>query len=497
MRKFLILLLPGFLAAQDFDIYREEQPTKLQAYMEVFGSTVYIGQPVPDLVGYAVPGTGDLLNVLRARAGASISFANKFTIGIAGMYSGEATSDIRGLPVGVSEAYVQLDTFVTPVGGQGVVRIGRQIINFGQGLAFGDYHGFGANAVRLGYRFSPAWEWYLDVLYVKSNESGARQVEKFYYPFAYYDDAKGEIAYKWISTKYDLETWAIFLERKKGPRDNYEFYVYAAMMSEQRLIGSGFNPYYLGGYIAIGPIGNFYMDAELGYMTGIWDSRRRIYGDLSDQIYDVVGEGRIDLNAYAIGIRANYDFTDQVTGGVSFFTFSGDNPNTAGMYEAWISPMPRTAGIHVFSNWTHWTGMGEVFTWNYRPDNWRSIYFLNPTNFVAANLNLVYKAFPIQQSMVIRFDGFAYAEAASPPGVDPYLGAEADVAIKFTYADIADIGITFGYFQAGPRLQNTGWSRPSPIELYLQGSVPDYQVLKITGGSYVARLWVYRSVNLF
>ncbi len=491
------MFLPGMLFAQD-EIYREEQPTRLQTYAEVFGATTYIAQPIPDLTGVPSPGTGDILNVLRARAGVSISFADRFTLGIAGMFSGEASSAINGLPVGVSEAYVQLDTFIPPIGGQAVLRMGRQIINFGQGLAFSDYHGFGNNAIRLGYRFSPAWEWYLDVLYVKNNESGARQVDKLYYPFAYYNKESGQVEYKWIYTKYDVETWAVFLQRKKGARDNYSFYIYAAMMSEQRQIGAGFNPYWVGGYISVGPIGNFRMDAEVGYMTGKWESRKGVFGDFPDQIYDVVGGQSMDLNAYAIGIRADYDFTDQVSGGISFFTFSGDNPNTDGMYEAWISPVMRTSGIHVFSPWTHWTGTGEVFTWNYRPDNYRSIYFFNPSNFVVANINLVYKAFPIQQSMIIRIDGFVFAESSSPEGQDSYLGAEGDVSLKFTYADIADVGITFGYFQPGERMQKDGWVRPTPLHLYLLGEVSgDFHTLKLTGGSYVIRLWVYRAVNIF
>jgi hypothetical protein len=91
-----------------------------------------------------------------------------------------------------------------------------------------------------------------------------------------------------------------------------------------------------------------------------------------------------------------------------------------------------------------------------------------------------------------------FAEASSPSGVDPYLGSEFDMALKFSYADIADVGITFGYFVPSARLQNTGWSRPSRLDL--KDSIPnfpDYQVLKISGSSYVVRLWIYRSINFF
>jgi len=495
MRRITLLFIPYIALAQE-EIYREEQPTRVQVSAEVFGASTLIGTPINDLSGLSAQGTGDLLNILRARAGVSVTFANKFTLGIAGIYVGEAASEFQRLPIGFSEAYVQLDTFVLPIGGLGELRMGRQIINYGMGLSFGDYHGLGTNAIRFAYRFSPAWDWYLHVLYAKSNEGGARQVEYFWYPFAYYDPATNQQAFKWIYTKYDIETWALILGKSRGDRGIYDFFIYGAAMTEDRGFVGGFNPYWLGGYINIGPIGNFSMEGEVGYMTGRWGSRQEVCYDFCDQIYDITGGEGQDISAYAIGIRGSYDFTDQITGGLSFFAFSGDNPNTRGLYESWLSPIPRS-GVSAFSPWTHWTGMGEVFIWNYRPDNWRSIYFFNPTNFVVVNLNFIYKAFPIQQSLIVRLDGFMFAEASSPSGVDSYLGSEFDMALKFSYADIADVGITFGYFVPSARLQNTGWSRPSRLNLWLAGLVPDYQVLRISGSSYVVRLWIYRSINIF
>jgi hypothetical protein len=76
------------------------------------------------------------------------------------------------------------------------------------------------------------------------------------------------------------------------------------------------------------------------------------------------------------------------------------------------------------------------------------------------------------------------------------------MALKFSYADIADVGITFGYFVPSARLQNTGWSRPSRFDLWYKYKdsippFPHYQVLRISGSSYVVRLWIYRSINFF
>ena len=135
-------------------------------------------------------------------------------------------------------------------------------------------------------------------------------------------------------------------------------------------------------------------------------------------------------------------------------------------------------------------------TWNLRPGMWRSPFIYNPSDINVVGGSVIYHAFPIKYAMVFKADFFAYFEYWAPPELDNYLGSEIDLSVKGTYADLADVGLTVGYFMPADRLQSpeTGWVRPTPLDYYLMTGSEDYPPMTVESSSYSIRLRAYREI---
>ncbi len=478
-------------------MFREEAKVEALFEAEVFMGSIYIQGAINDLSGAGVQSMGDMFNAGRARASGYLTLNEQFTLGIGFLYNGVLSGNPQKNPLILSEGFVQADTFVLPVGMLGVLRVGRQILDYGEGLLISDYYGQGSNAIRFTLIPSPEWNYWVDVIYADLSEGGALQKDTFYFPVQVALEDTEWIAY--VSTKYQLDMMGLLFGKSKT-ESNWAFTLYGLADFEDRGMGGGWMPMWAGGYLEVGPLGGFVMAGEAGWLTGRWDAVKGDYYDLSDQLYDLYYpiDSTFDgfkLSGYAFDVRAYYRLTDMFTAGVSYHAFSGDNGQTRDVYEGWFAPCLRSTPSPN-TEWIHWAGFGEVMTWNIRPGMWRSPFFYNPFDMSVVNANFIWNAFPVRYSLVVRLDAFFYLENWVPSGVDDnYIGSEFDISIKGSYADLADVGLTFGYLMPGSRLQE-GWVRPTPLNVYLQTGGQPWQPVTLDGASYSVRLWVYRKITL-
>lgn len=500
---FSLVFVAG-LSAQE-PIFREEAKVEAVFNAEVFMSGIYIQGAMEDLSGTATQSEGDMFNAGRVRVSSYITLNNQFTLGMGALYNGILSGQPLKNPILLSEGFVQADTFVLPMGMLGVLRVGRQIFNYGEGILISDYYGIGHNGIKMTFIPSPEWDYWFDIVYADLSEGGALQRDTFYLPVELTTDTSQ--VYEYIYTKYQLDMLGLVGGKAKA-ESNYAFNLYFLADLEDRGLSGGWRPMWAGGYLEVGPLGGFVMAGEVGWLFGKWEAQQFVYYDFSDQLYSLLKRYGIQdpitgykFSASAFDVRAYYQTSDMFTLGVSYHSFSGDNGATGDIYEGWFPPCLRSTSSPN-TEWIHWAGFGEVMTWDFRPDMWRTPFFFNPTDISVVNGNIIFNAFPVKYSLVMRLDFYAYLEQWTPASMSNYIGSEIDVSLKGTYADLADVGFTFGYFMPGDRLTpgapgtGAGWTRPTPLNLYLTTGGSGSQQLTLDGNAFTARLWVYRKIAL-
>ncbi len=522
MRKVLgIILISGLssFAYGQMELFRTGDV--VQAYFdgEILATNVYVTSHIPDLTGVGVPAQNEMFQAGYAKVRSQLVINEAFIIGLGltwwGVYSGYPKKNYPFL----SEAYIISDTLHWPFAQKAFIYGGRMRMNYGTGLLISDFYGTGYNTFGLTMQFTEQQPIYLDFLYLKLSEGGGNQIDITYFPVAYNTDSTK--AYKWISTKYDLETYGIVLRKTRREDQPFAMNLYLTTLLEDRNL-EAFLPFWTGFYLDVGPIKKFSLKAELGYLFGQWLAKKPIYNDFPDQLYEVVRgcDPAIDgdncpgfrFNSLAYTINVRYDASETFSFGVGYSSFQGDDGTTPDVYEGWFSPTLRSE-LNVNSDWSKWSGLGEIFTFGMKPGLYRDVFGSDLSDLRILNVYFETSPYTIFHSLKTRFDFFAYWEywgpqyefyTANPTDYPlqpntPYsldIGYEFDLTFRMVYADFADVGIILGYFIPGTRLKY-GWARPGTLRtLDLYGTLEDVQyVHTLSSGSIIARFWIYRQIN--
>jgi len=486
---------------------------------EILATNVYVTAHVPDLTGIGIATQNEMFQAGYARVRSQLLINEQFIIGLGlswwGIYSGYPKKNYPFL----SEAYIVSDTLHwSPIAQRAFIYGGRMKLNYGTGLMISDFYGVGYNTFGLTMQFREQQPLFMDLLYIKLSEGGGNQIDWTYFPVAYNTDSTK--AYKWIYTKYDLETYGLILRKEKVENQPFALNFYLTTMLEDR--DFAFMPVWTGFYLDVGPIQKFTLTAELGYLFGHWKAIKPIYNDFPDQLYTTIRgcDPAIDgdtcpgfkFSSLAYTINVRYDNSEDFAFGIGYSSFQGDNGTTPDVYEGWFSPTLRSE-LNVNSQWTRWSGIGEVFTFGLKPGLYRDIFGSNLSDIRILNLYTEASLYRIYSTLRMRVDLFAYWEnwgpqyefySANPDDypIDPNqpyaldIGYEVDLTFKLLYADFADIGIILGYFIPGSRMKY-GWARPGSLSLLEKfGVLEDTQYIHTrASGSFIARFWIYRQIN--
>ncbi len=486
---------------------------------EILATNVYVTSHIPDLTGVGVPAQNEMFQAGYAKIRSQLVINEAFIIGLGltwwGIYSGFPRKNYPFL----SEAYIISDTLKWPFAQKAYLYGGRMKMNYGTGLLISDFYGAGYNTFGLTMQFTEEQPIFLDLLYMKLSEGGGNQIDWTYFPVAVNTDSTK--AYKWIFTKYDLENYSIIFRKKRRGDQPFALNLYLSTLLEDRNL-EAFVPVWTGFYLDVGPIKKFSLKAELGYLFGRWEAKPPVYNDFPDKLYtDVRGcDPSVDgdncpgfrFNSLAYTIGARYDASETFSFGIGYSSFQGDDGTTPDVYEGWFSPTLRSE-LNIKSDWSKWSGIGEIFTFGLKPGLYRDVFGSNLSDLRILNVYFETVPYTIFHSLKTRFDFFAYWEYWGPqyeyqtadsslfpiqPN-QPYsldIGYEFDLTFRLVYADFADIGIILGYFIPGNRMKY-GWVRPGSLNvLYKFGELRDYQLVSMkSSGSIIARFWIYRQIN--
>lgn len=527
MRKISLILILISSGWAQVELFREGDVIDARFYGEVLATNVYVTSHIPDLTAAAVSSENEMFQAGYARLNSRIRVNDIFTIGLGltwwGLWSGFSK---KNFPF-VSEAFVMTDTLNWPFGTRAVIAGGRMVRNYGLGLLFSDFYGQGYNTFALVLRPSQEQEVYIDFVYTKISEGGGNQEDWFYFPVAI--NTATTKRYIWIYTKYDLENYGIVLRKLKRNDQPYAFNIYFLTLAEDRAISPGFNPFWTGLYIDVGPFRKFALRGEIGYMFGRWDAVKPIYNDFPDKLYTIIRNCDVNsnqdcpgfrFNSLAFTIDAKYIASETFGMGISYTSFQGDDGRTSDVYEGWFPPSMR-GELSLNSNWSKWSSLGEIFTWGMKPGLYRDIFGSVMSDLRIINVYLEAVPYTIFHSLKARFDFFGYWEYWGPEkeyiSVDTIkypikpdqayaldLGYEFDLSLRFRYAEVADLGVIIGYFIPGNRLKY-GWIRPTSLaalqkvglltgDIITNGTqIVNYS--KADAGSFLARFWIYREIN--
>jgi len=527
MRKISLILILISSGWAQVELFREGDVIDARFYGEVLATNVYVTSHIPDLTAAAASSENEMFQAGYARLNSRIRVNDIFTIGLGltwwGLWSGFSK---KNFPF-VSEAFVMTDTLNWPFGTRAVIAGGRMVRNYGLGLLFSDFYGQGYNTFALVLRPNQEQEVYIDFVYTKISEGGGNQEDWFYFPVAI--NTVTAKRYIWIYTKYDLENYGIVLRKLKRNDQPYAFNIYFLTLAEDRAISPGFNPFWTGLYIDVGPFKKFALRGEIGYMFGRWDAVKPIYNDFPDKLYTIIRNCDVNSNQDCPGFRFNslvftidakYIASETFGMGISYTSFQGDDGRTSDVYEGWFPPSMR-GELSLNSNWSKWSSLGEIFTWGMKPGLYRDIFGSVMSDLRIINVYLEAVPYTIFHSLKARFDFFGYWEYWGPEkeyiSVDTIkypikpdqayaldLGYEFDLSLRFRYAEVADLGVIIGYFIPGNRLKY-GWIRPTSLaalqrvglltgDIITNGTqIVNYS--KADAGSFLARFWIYREIN--